>query len=294
MEVYIYYFLVFVAGTCFGSFLNVVADRLISGESIIFGRSHCDKCEKTLSPKNLMPVFSFILQKGKCESCGALLSRFYPASEILTGLLFVFSFYWLHVFQGALTVLSAVAIGYLLLMMCLYVIVFLTDMKYQLIPDIIVIIGIVASILYSAFSSLYSLYLERQMLLADSFGKYLVKVGYINLQLGEAGKYFGSLVLSSLGIALFFYILVVLTKERGMGKGDIGLGLMVGLVNGFPKNILAVFLGFVIGAVVSLVLIVLRRKTMKDTVPFGPFLLAGSLVTLVWGAQILANYFHLS
>ena len=85
----VYYALVFISGCFIGSFLNLIADRVVKGGSIIFGRSKCDFCGIYLKPLSLVPIFSFLAQKGKCVSCGGKLSWYYPVSEILTGLMFL-------------------------------------------------------------------------------------------------------------------------------------------------------------------------------------------------------------
>ena len=92
MEIY-YYILFFIFGLCFGSFYNVLALRLPKGESIIKPKSHCPKCLHTLKWYELIPIISFIIQKGKCKNCHTKLSFFYPFTELVTGLLFVISYY---------------------------------------------------------------------------------------------------------------------------------------------------------------------------------------------------------
>ncbi len=79
-----------------------------------------------------------------------------------------------------------------------------------------------------------------------------------------------------------------------MGFGDVKLGFLIGLVNGFPFGIFSIFLGFVIGAVYSLLLMAVKKKTMKDTIPFGPFLIIGSVITLLFGPAIWEWYSNLS
>jgi prepilin signal peptidase PulO-like enzyme (type II secretory pathway) len=91
-------------------------------------------------------------------------------------------------------------------------------------------------------------------------------------------------------ICLFFLLLVWATKGRGMGWGDVKLGFLIGLVNGFPYGFEAIFFGFVFGAIYSLVLILLKKKTVKDTIAFGPFLILGSVFVLIWGERILNWY----
>jgi prepilin signal peptidase PulO-like enzyme (type II secretory pathway) len=124
----------------------------------------------------------------------------------------------------------------------------------------------------------------------DTFGAYLLQAGYLKVQLFTIFQRLGVIILSSFVIALFFAMLVYLTKGRGMGGGDVRMGFFIGIFNGFPYNIIAIFMGFVLGAFVSLILVVTKRKTLKDTVPFGPFLILGSLIALVWGQQIWHFY----
>ena len=287
-----YYLLIFVGGTFVGSFLNVVADRLISGESILLGRSHCDFCKKPLGPKNLIPIFSFLAQKGRCAFCGKKLSRFYLVSEILAGLAFTLAAYYSGVLKS-FSFRDFWDFLFLSITFCLYIIIFLSDLKYYLIPDIIVYLGIVSTVIFVLCGYAMDSYTYYQKLAADPVGRYLIKVGFWNDQLkyflDSVGLTFGS----ALVIALFFLLLVWLTKEKGMGAGDIKLGLFIGVFNGFPGNFIAIFLGFVFGAVISLFLIISRRKTLRDSVPFGPFLIAGSIISLLYSSNILNWYIHL-
>lgn len=121
--------LFFVLGLCVGSFLNVLIDRLPSEESI-GGRSHCDKCKKSLSPTDLVPVFSYLFLKGKCRYCKTGLSMQYPLIEILTGVTFVFT--WAHIFGMGSSLIQT--LGYFILLSSCIVIV-VADAKYHIIPD---------------------------------------------------------------------------------------------------------------------------------------------------------------
>ncbi len=288
------YAFLFSIGAFIGSFLNLVSDRVVLGEKIVFGRSHCDKCGESLKVKNLIPIFSFLFQRGKCDKCKVKLSWFYPVSEALAGALFVlaaliskFSVFDPITFNGVL------GFGFLAVVFSFYLILLLTDLKYMLIPDKIVLAGVAFVFVFNLFTLIYSLITYRAQLAQDPFGTYLLQVGFFQDQAAYAIKNFGVNIASSLGISLFFLFLVWITKGRGMGGGDIRLGLLIGLVNGFPYNILAVFFGFLFGSIVSLVLVLFKRKTLKSTVPFGPFLIVGSLVCFLWGSQILNWYINL-
>ena len=122
--VYLVGFFVFMIGAAIGSFINVLVDRLIHGESIM-GRSHCDHCKKTLLWYDLFPIFSYLVIGGKCRRCHTKLSLEHPVVEILTGLLFIGT--WIIVPLGSL-------ILYWGIVSCAWVI-FLSDVRYKLISD---------------------------------------------------------------------------------------------------------------------------------------------------------------
>ena len=291
----VFYVLTFVAGAFVGSFLNVVSDRLQSGESIFFGRSHCDKCRSPLSASELIPVFSFLFQKGKCRHCGNALSFYYLLSEILTGTLFVLAAAMVGVFGSTsmLPFMQWIYFVYLATALSLYVILFLSDMKYRILPDKVVIPAIVLTFLFIVFNFSFFAYFSYQQLSADAFGKYLIQAGFWQNQVLSAAKGVLFSLISASAIALFFLSLIKITRGRGMGGGDVKLGFLIGLFNGFPVNIIAIFVGFLSGALVSMVLVLLKKRGMKDTIAFGPFLIFGSVLSLVFGQQIFDWYIGL-
>ncbi|MBP7927757.1 prepilin peptidase [Patescibacteria group bacterium] len=279
------YLSVFISGLFFGSFLNLVSDRIINKKSILFGRSICDFCEKALRPLHLVPLFSYLFQRGKCAFCKKKLSKYYPLSELLTGFLFVGAAYLTNVFKE-LNFFSVLGFFYFLVMLSFYVVLFLTDLKYKLLPNKVVYSAIIFAASFLVITTIVSFGVLYYRLVNDSFGAYLLEAGYFNQQVLVAAKGIGTIFLSAFGIGLFFWLLVFITKGRGMGGGDIKLGFLIGIVNGFPFNVIAIFLGFIIGAVYSVSLILLKKKTMKDTIAFGPFLILGSIIAIVWGPYI--------
>jgi leader peptidase (prepilin peptidase)/N-methyltransferase len=128
---------------------------------------------------------------------------------------------------------------------------------------------------------------------STTFGKYLITTGYWKLQNIAILKSLLSTIVSSLVIGLFFWLLTLIKNGKAMGGGDVKLAFLIGLFNGFPQNILAIFLGFLSGAVISLFLIGIGKKTMKDIIPFGPFLILGSFIALFWGNVLIDFYFGL-
>jgi len=250
MELIILTCSIFFVGLFIGSFLHVVADRIISGESIFFGRSHCDSCKKELTWKELLPVISFLLQKGKCRQCNASFSLWYPLSEIATGVVFAFTFL---VFMSS----SLMTLLLLFVLVAVLMIIFLIDAKYGLIPFPLVIISLV---LASGF-----LFLQEE-------------------------SFFTSLKAASI-IGGFFLAIFVLTRGKGMGFGDVVYAFFMGWFLGFPGIIVGLYLAFLTGAVVSLILVLLKRKKLRgDTIAFGPFLVMGTLLAFIFEDYFIALF----
>lgn len=230
--------LIFLLGLSVGSFLNCLIYRLEKNKSFLRGRSFCPLCWHKLRWSDLIPVFSFLLLRGKCRYCQKSISWQYPLVEIFTGLIF------LLILSFQLPIFYFVITPFL-------VVIFVYDLKHLLIPD---------KIIYPA----------------------IVIAAALNFQIIN--------LLSALGAAVFFLTIVLVSQGRWMGVGDIKLGFLMGLILGFPNVLLALFLAFMTGAIIGTVLIVLKKKTMKSEVAFGPFLVFGTFVSLFWGQQIIDWY----
>lgn len=237
----------FILGLAVGSFLNSIIYRLDTGESIVKTRSHCPYCKKTLSWFELIPLVSFILQKGRCRHCKKPISLQYPLVELATGVLFAFigfNVFWLFVIS------------------CL-IVIFVYDLKHYIIPNEVIYSAIVIAFLYRLFG-------------IWDFG---------NWNLFEIWD----LVLGILP-TLFFVAIILFSRGRWMGVGDVKLVLFMGLVLGWPKILVALFLAFLIGAFVSIILIIFKKKTLKSQIPFGPFL-AGATVLALFIGDALINWY---
>lgn len=248
---------VFCIGTFIGSFLNVVVDRLPRNQSIVKGRSHCDFCKKTLAWYDLIPVISYVMLSGKCRYCHIKLSAYYSIFEITTGLLFAIT-YWLFI-NGNRSLWNIQMETYLwffyyyLLVSCFIVIVFI-DIKFGIIPDRIVF-------------SLIGLSIVFLLLLSPTV---LVPA-----------------LITGIGSFLFFLLIFLITKGRGMGFGDVKFAFVMGLILGYPNIIVAFYIAFLTGAFVSLILIVSKKKKLKGgSIPFGPFLVLGTYCALFLGESI--------
>lgn len=267
-----------------------------------------------LKPRHLVPLFSFIFQKGKCTNCKTKLSYLYPFSEAITGLALAYSAYRAQFFYAYIRPENTILFFYFFIVFCFFIVLFLTDLKFQLIPNVIVYSAIVFIASFILISQVYSLMGVHNKLVADEIGQFLIQGGYMQIPLRHVFKNITILLVSSVLITGFFQFLVYITRGKGMGGGDVKLALLIGLFNGFPidsaffrtrsfmffdfedilQNILAVFLGFLFGAGFSAVLMLLGKKKMKDTIAFGPFLIIGSVVALLWGKVLIRAYLSLN
>lgn len=239
--------IVFLTGICLGSFLNVVIDRFATNRSIVRGRSYCESCKKTLETRDLIPLLSYILLKGRCRYCGKKIPFRIFLVEFLTGFI---SLGFLFLYGTAN--LPFIIIIYLITL--LFIAIFFIDLEYGIIPDkLTILLTILAVIL--VFSTGQNLF-----------------------------NHFVSAV-SSL---LFFIGLYIATKGRGMGMGDVKISFSLGMLLGYPLIVYGLYLAFLTGAVVSIILVLWKKKSFrKGTVPFGPFLTASTLFTLFFGEQII-------
>jgi len=238
----------FFIGLAVGSFLNVLIFRIPEGEGVVSGRSHCRKCAKTLSWFELIPLFSYIFLRGRCLVCREHISIQYPLVELISGFNFVLVFWWANVNYG-ITPFSFLTISYVLFVFSVLFVVFVTDLRHFIIPDRIV---------YPAITVTLILILLNRFAFACKFPT--VSCGLTNVALSLVG-------------ALFFLTLVLVSRGRWMGLGDVKLAVLMGLFLGFGKLIVALLLSFFGGSVIGALLMLLRKKTLKDEVPFGTFLL---------------------
>lgn len=288
MQAVIFIYL-FIFGAFIGSFLNLISDRLPEGREIIFGRSACDFCKKTLKVKNLIPIFSYVFQKGRCSFCNKKLSFYYPLSEFLTGVAFVLAGH-LSGFFYEINANTAFLLFYYIVVLSFFIVMVLTDMKFCLILDSVIVPSIIFVFISSVLFRFLDLSEIHNNLKNDDFGVYLLQTDFFTNRVILSLKDFGYVIGGAVLIALFFRFLIYITKGRGMGDADVKLGFLIGLVNGFPMAFLAVFVGYILGAFYSVLLMLLRKKTLKDAIPFGPFLILGSVIVLLFGNQIWQWY----
>lgn len=240
MELY-YALCFFVLGTILGSFYNVVGYRLPKGESIVFPPSHCPNCNHRLKFWELLPILSFMFQRGKCTSCKQKISWFYPIFEFSCGLLFALAFLSFGLSWKLLIALT---------FMSMLIIVMVSDYIYMIIPDeVLLFFGIALSI---------------EILFIDGYHSLLLSLG--NGCIAALFIYF----LKMLGDLIF--------KKESMGGGDIKLLFTFGLVLGWQLSVFSIFLASIIGLPLSLLILC---KNKDHIIPFGPFLSIGALIILL-------------
>ncbi len=269
MFLYFYVF-IFVFGLCLGSFLNTVIYRLKTGESILFLRSHCPSCKHTLGFFDLIPLFSFIFLGGRCRYCKKKISWQYPMVELATGILFVLFSYLAKL--PSYLIMEQLSLGWFLaslvlnfFLISILIIIFVYDLKHSIIPDKVVWPGVVVVFMAYLFSE---------------FSQYsILNTQYLILAAALAGG--------------FFLILVLVSREKWMGWGDVKLGILIGLILGWPNILVALFLAFVSGAIVGGGLVLAKKKTLKSQIPFGPFLCGSTIVAILVGEKILDWYLGL-
>lgn len=254
-------FFIFGYGATIGSFLNCIIYRLQQNKSFFKGRSYCPHCKHILSWKDLIPIFSFFILKGKCRYCQNKISFQYPLVEIFTGLLFI-AIFW-HVKNIIFTVPGFLYFCYLLFICCCLIVIFVYDLKHYLIPDNILSVAILTTIFWFFLSLIFKVSTLAEIKRA---------------------------ILSAIFPSLFFLALILISKEKWMGWGDFKLSILMGIFLGWPKILFSLFFAFFIGGIVAIFLVILGKKKMKSEIPLGPFLVSGTFFALFFGEKIIYWY----
>lgn len=251
----------FLLGAAVGSFTSVVIYRLHSHRKGIFrGRSSCPECETKLAPLDLVPILSYLTLRGKCRYCSKEISYMYPLLEVLTGFIFVLLFFKFPFVDNALHFSGSLSGLYFLYAFYSFVLIFtfFFDFHYLKVSDEIllpaILIGLIATI-------------------AQPLTPHI----------------FDALIGAAIAVA-FFGLQILISKGTWVGLGDLRVGAFMGVVLGWKLTLVALFLSYLIGSVVSLFIIIRRRKFVGVKIPFAPFLVTGTFVAVFFGEAILAWY----
>lgn len=237
MEVYLS-IVIFIFGILFGSFFNVVGYRLPKGLSLIHPGSFCPKCNHKLKWYELIPIFSFLIQRGKCRKCKCQISFFYPCIELLTGILFVISYFLFNI-----TPEFFIAV----LVSSFFVIVIVSDVNYLIIPD------------ETTFFFSFSIIILKFFLFDYNIGIHSILNGMFLF-------------------AIMFLIMLLGNKifnKESLGGGDIKLMFFVGTVLSLSNGLFAIFLASFLALPMSIYVYVFKKNRV---IPFGPFILLATII----------------
>ncbi len=271
---FVIFIFVFLLGTIIGSFLNVVIYRFNTGKTIVKGRSFCMTCNKELRWYELIPLFSFLWQKGKCRRCAMKISHQYPLVEFLTGLVFVLIAYrFLPILEISFGLYLLFFIFFVFIFSLLIVISFY-DLRHKIIPDKLVYLFILFSFL--------SIFINSSVAISGSIFVIPTLAG----------------LLAGPALAIPFAALWYFSGGRLMGLGDgkliLGLGWLLGLSAGLFSLVISFWLGTIIG--LSLIFLSKKKMNMKTEIPFAPFLIISAFITFLFSLNFywLINFFSLN
>lgn len=257
MEYFIYFF-VFLIGLCFGSFLNAWIWRVHENMNIWGDRSICPVCHQHLAWYDNIPLVSyFLFLGGKCRKCHNKISWQYPLVEFITACLFVF-IAWRHGFHVDFVLSPKLVYDLIVVFFLLFI--FIYDFKYQEILDRSTLIPALLLFFISVSLGWHS---------------------WFDMALG---------IIIAGGLFLFQYLV---SSGKWIGGGDVRLGVLMGIILGWQGAILALFISYIIGAVVGLLSLWLRKKDLKSEIPFGTFLTVGTFVVMFWGTRVIEWYMGL-
>ena len=244
------------------SFFSVVIYRTAEEKSFVKGRSECDHCHKQINWRDNIPLFSFLILRGKCRQCRKQISRLYFFTE-LAAFLMGLAFCLLYLYSSLIPELPIwQVLGYFLFLFILFFTV-LSDLKYMIVPDFFV-----------------GLLMALAVFLQISSG-----LSWLNP------------ILAVVFSTVFFLILSMIAKKilgkDALGLGDVKLMIPIAMILSWPKIILSIFLAFIVGGIFAMLVLIIGKKKFGQALPFAPFLVVGALLTFIWGKAIWQWYFGL-
>ncbi|MDF2880437.1 MAG: signal peptidase type [Clostridiaceae bacterium] len=240
---------ILILGLIIGSFLNVCIYRIPRDESILFPASHCTTCGNKINWYDLVPIFSYLILKGKCRHCEERISLRYPLIEVITGCL----------------------------LLALYIRFSLT-LEFVRFSILVCILIVIAMIDYDT-TDVYS----KTTFIGIAFGIILLIINYLYL-FQKVNNY----ILGGVIGAGIISIIILLTG--GMGWGDAEISGMCGLFLGWKLSFYMLFVSFLLGGLIGFILIITKKKSRKDYIPFGPYMAIAAVITIFLGNSSIAWY----
>jgi len=250
-------------GLAFGSFVGALVWRLHEKKNFVTDRSECEHCHHKLGALDLIPLASWLALRGKCRYCGKRIGSMAPMLELSMAILFVVSYY---VWPLPLETWQAWASFSLWLVYLIGLVALLVyDLKWMLLPNVIVFPLIVVAVVESAV-------------------RYSLQPGVTPLDWANT-TIFGIAVLAGL-----YWVLYTFSKGKWVGYGDVKLGLFMGIALGFQRSLLALFLANIIGFLVVLPGVLVGKLKRTSRIPFGPFLIAAFIIAFLFGDKLINWY----
>ena len=251
--IFFYSFLIFILGTCLGSFANVCIYRLPKNKQIISGRSFCPNCKKKISWYDNLPLISFINLNNKCRKCDKSISPRYFLVELTTGITFLLIY--LN-FQNSLTII------FLSILSLILIIIFFIDLENFIIPD-------------SLNFTIMGLALLKNFL--PNFNTSLIHEINQSIIGGMVGY---------LSIWLIIFLYKTIKKIDGMGLGDAKLMAAIGFLFGWQSVPFVLFVSSILGLIFVVPSLIKKQKNMRTGIPFGPFIILACLIYFAYGSQL--------
>ncbi len=285
--------ILFFLGLSIGSFLNVVILRYQSENHVfdlkkISGRSHCLSCGQVLKWFDLIPIFSFFLQKGRCRYCHQKISFQYPLGEILGGLILAGLPYFFKKFYIFYPSYFSLGMSFLwIFVFLIWLLIFFIDLRLMIIPNelnrLLIFLGLAIIFLQILGKKIINFTFPQFSFLKEyslmfSFFKEDPLINHL----------FGALI----GFLIFGFLFLI-SQGKAMGLGDVKLVFSSGLILGWPDIGLSIILAFILGGLIGGFLLLTKKKKWKEEIPFGPILILGFVLTIFFGSQILGFYFKL-
>ncbi len=257
-------------GLCLGSFINAFTWRLHAGKvkTMLTDRSRCEHCHKTLGALELIPVIGWVALRGKCRHCKKPIGIEHPLFELAVAAAFILSYVfwprplteWYLITEFIIWLIMLVGVAAL----CIY------DIRWYILPDVIVWPLVGLSILSAVL----------QFVTYQPYGPLVETLQYH--------------VFGLLPIAGLYWFIYTFSKGKLVGFGDVKLGIFIGLTLGWAKSLLVLFLANIVGSLIVLPLLMLKKVKRSTRIPFGPLLLIGFFIASIWGDAIINWYVTIS
>lgn len=245
---------VFLLGLAIGSFINVVIYRVPINRPLGASRSKCPKCSHIIAWYDNIPILSYVLLRGRCRHCRKSISMHYPLIELASGLLFIAVFVK-EIDFAQITYQSVLTFIAYLTFSSIMLAIFFIDAEKQIIPNKLTYPGLI--------------------------------IGAVLLTIADPSNMLSYALGLLAGGGLLF--IIAIAKSSGMGGGDVKLGAMMGVYLGL-NVLLALFIGFLLGSIVGITMVILKKKSLKEPIAFGPFLVVGGFIAYFYGPVLIDLY----